>query len=410
MSKFRIAMLSIHSCPLGQLGTRDTGGMNVYVRELSRELGRLGHRVDVYTRAHDPRDTQTESPYKNVRLIHLRAGRVEDMGKMAQLSHLQEFTRNMAEFNAEDGARYDLLHSHYWLSGLAGRQFGEVWDVPQVVMLHTLGAVKNTLPVGDMEPDIRLNAERGVIRAATRIVAATAGEKNILANFYGARPEQVSIVPCGVNTELFQPVDRLEARRSLGLEAGESIVLSVGRIEPLKGLDRLIEAFSILARPDKKLLIIGGDEYSGTEISRLKELAAQLGVGEKVIFKGTVKQDILPFYYAAADVTAVASYYESFCLIILESLACGTPVVSTNVGVAGQVIVNGQNGKVVADNEPAKLAGALAEVITTFQVTQGQASIRASVAGYAWPAIARQIVEVYESALARVPVLRAQRV
>jgi D-inositol-3-phosphate glycosyltransferase len=396
MNNLRIAMLSIHSCPLGQLGTRDTGGMNVYVRELSRELGKLGFNIDIFTRAHDPRDPQMETPFENVRLIHIKAGRVEDMGKMAQLSHLQEFARNMAEFNAGDGARYDIIHSHYWLSGLAGRQFAEAWGIPQVVMLHTLGAIKNMFPVGDKEPEIRLNAERGVMRSAQRIVTATADEKQQLAGLYGAPLEKIDVVPCGVNTCLFRPLDRLAARKALGFEAEEKVVLSVGRIEPLKGLDRLVEAFALLPYKYKKLVVIGGDEHSGEEVARLRALAGELGVGDRVILPGTVKQERLPEYYSAADVTAVGSYYESFCLIILESLSCGTPVVSTAVGVAPGVIRSGENGLVVAGNEPVALSEAMSRVLSR---GWDAGRIRSSSAGYAWPSVARQISSVYASVL-----------
>ena len=151
--KLHLAMLSLHSCPLGQLGTRDTGGMNVYVRELSRELGLMGHRVDIFTRAHDIRDAQVEWPSPGVRLVHIRAGRVEDMGKLAQYEQLQNFAANMEEFTSRDGARYDLVHSHYWLSGVVGRRFAAGWGVPHALMFHTIGAVKNSLPVGEREPD-----------------------------------------------------------------------------------------------------------------------------------------------------------------------------------------------------------------------------------------------------------------
>jgi D-inositol-3-phosphate glycosyltransferase len=405
MSNLRIAMLSVHSCPLGQLGTRDTGGMNVYVRELSRELGALGHRVDIYTRAHDPRDAQMESPYENVRLIHIQAGRVEDMGKMAQLSHLQEFTRNMSDFIASDGATYDVIHSHYWLSGLAGRQFGEAWGVPQVTMFHTLGAIKNSLPVGEKESGIRLNAEHGVVRASRRIVAATGREKTQLINSYGARADRISVVPCGVNIGVFQPMDRQAARRALGLGTDDKVILSVGRIEPLKGLDRLIEGFSRLRLPGLKLIIIGGDEFSEKELARLKTLAGDLGVGGKVAFPGTVKQDRLPLYYSAANVSVVASYYESFCLIILESLACGTPVVSTDVGVASQVIVEGVNGAVVAGGEAAALARGIEQIIMNPRSVSGPILISASAAGYSWQAVAARIAGVYKSAITPAPVL-----
>ncbi len=397
MPRLKIAMLSIHSCPLGQLGSRDTGGMNVYVRELARHLGALGHQVDIFTRAHDPRDAVVEQPYPGVRLIHIRAGRVEDMGKMAQLEHLAEFAANMAAFAAADGAVYDLVHSHYWLSGLVGQRFAAARGVPHVVMFHTLGAIKNSLPVGEVEPEVRLAVERDIARACWRIVAATPGEMQQLEHHYGVPSARVSVVPCGVNAELFQPFDRFEARRRLGLSAQDDIILSVGRIEPLKGLDRLIEAVAMIRRPNLKLLILGGDEHSEPEVARLRVLAGELGVADRVTFPGTVKQDVLPLYYSAASVTAVASYYESFCLVILESLACGTPVVSTDVGVAPMAIRDGVNGSVVYGNEASGLARGLEKTLAS--ALQRADAIRASALPYSWPIIAGRIAAVYQAAL-----------
>ena len=397
-SSLNIAMFSIHSCPLGQLGTRDTGGMNVYVRELSSELGKLGHSVDIYTRAHDPSDAQVDSPCENVRVIHIQAGPVEDMGKMAQYSHLPNFILNMEAFSQGDGKRYDLVHSHYWLSGSVGLRFASQWGVPHVVMFHTLGAIKNRLPVGESESAIRLNAEKELVDGSSRIITATGPEKNDLMHIYGAQADKIRVVSCGVNTGLFQPQDRAGARRALGLGSGK-IILSVGRIEALKGIDNLIRSIRILrAKTDAKLLVIGGDEHYQAEVTRLKEMTRGLGIAASVEFLGTVAQTRLPLYYSAADVSVVASYYESFCLVILESLACGTPVVSTSVGVAPSVIRDGVNGYLVNDNSPENLAGGLAAALRSGKMSREQ--IRQSALEYDWASIARQVEGEYHSLLA----------
>lgn len=393
-------MFSIHSCPLGQLGSRDTGGMNVYVRELARQLGHMGYRVDIFTRAHDPRDAQMECPSPGVRLIHIRAGAIEDMGKMAQYEHLADFTDNMAAFLGHDGARYDLVHSHYWLSGVAGGRFARQWGVPHLIMFHTLGAIKNRLPVGEIEPQVRLEAEEELINSCQRIITATDREKSDLARLYDSSPDKVSVIPCGVNMELFQPRDRVAARRELGIDLDDKVVLAIGRIEPLKGLDRLIGAMSFLKHwPRLRLLVVGGDENSRPEVERLKALAGESGVS--VEFLGTMPQKRLPLYYSAADVLVVASYYESFCLVVLESLACGTPVVSTAVGIAPSVVRQGENGYLVADNTPEKLAEGIDSLFASeaSDETCSQA-IRDSVAGYGWPAVARLVAREYESVLA----------
>ncbi len=388
-----IALFSIHSCPLGQLGTRDTGGMNVYVRELSRELGKMGHHVDIYTRAHDTRDSEVDFPSDNVRVIHIQAGPIEDMGKMAQFSHLPNFILNMEAFSQRDGAKYDLVHSHYWLSGSVGMRFASQWKVPHAVMFHTLGAVKNRLPVGNVESCLRLEAERELVEKSRLIISATETEKSELIRLYGALEERIKIVPCGVNADIFHPIDKIEARTALGLGNGK-IILFVGRIEALKGIDNLVRAMGLLKAPgDVRLLVIGGDEHSRTEVERLKDLNIEMGSSRSIEFLGTVEQMKLPFYYSAADVSVVASYYESFCLVILESLACGTPVVSSPVGVAPAVIREGENGFLAADNTPESLAAGLDAVLDACELNKN--TVRQTAERFDWKSIARQIGSQY---------------
>jgi D-inositol-3-phosphate glycosyltransferase len=389
---------------MGQLGSKDTGGMNVYVRELSRRLGEIGHRIDIYTRAHDPRDAKVEWPFPNVRLIHIQAGALEDMGKMSQYSHLPDFIQNMMDFITGDGAQYDLVHSHYWLSGEVGQYFAQLWHVPHWIMFHTLGAVKAGLPVGDPESEVRLLAETKLVYNCERIITATLREKNDLARMYQASLNKVSVIPCGVNLERFQPLDSSLARHELGLNINDELIVFVGRIEPLKGIDRLIQAIGLLKHHNGiRLLVIGGDEHSRPEVERLKKLANNIGVEDRISFLGAVLQEKLSLYYNAADVSVVASYYESFCLVILESLACGTPVVSTNVGIAPGVIVPGINGYISDNNAPEKLAAHLEMVLGTGMKDAVKINtIRASVVDFDWKAIARMVALEYERLLNRV--------
>jgi len=388
-------MICFHSCPQGQLGTRDVGGMNVYVRALARGLSELMCKVDVYTRAHNQSHPSVENMYENVRLIHIGAGPIEDLDKTAMYSHMAEFEKGMASFTSVDGAHYDLIHSHYWLSGLVGQHLSDTWGVPQVVTFHTIGAIKNSLPIGEREPEIRLVAERDIARACRRLIATTENEKSWLTHVCGVGTETVSVVPCGIDLGLFRPVDKLAARKALGLAAGDKIVIAVGRIEPQKGLGRLIECFSLLTRPDLRLLIIGGDIAHQAEVEGLKSLAAGLGVGGRVEFLGNVSQEDLATYYSAADVTVVASYYESFCLVILESLACGTPVVSTRVGIAPTVL-SGTNGCVADDGTPRDLAQAITQVIDGHHGLEAIRVRRATAANYDWSVIAKQVTGVYK--------------
>lgn len=395
--QLKIAMLSVHSCPVGKLGSKDTGGMSVYIRELSRELGKRGHLVDIYTRAHDPAEAQIVKLSENARVIHLQAGEVEPIDKLAVYCHLEDFACSLEDFRASNGLRYDLIHSHYWLSGWVGRRIQRWWDVPHVIMFHTLGAIKNAIGVGEHEPALRIMAERELARDCQRIIAATAKGKEELVSYYGASPEKISVIPCGVNLELFRHIDKEAARRSLGLN-GHNILLFVGRIDPLKGIDRLLMALPRLdIRQNLKLLVIGGDEDSKPEVERLQRLSRSLHIQDSVTFAGIVEQKELPVYYSAADVCVIPSYFESFGLVALESLACGTPIVATKVGCIESVVRQNQNGHMVEDNAPLRLADGIDTLLS--YSTKSADSIRASVSRYSWSIIAKTIIPEYRSVL-----------
>ncbi len=392
-SQLRIAMLSAHSCPVGNLGAKDTGGMSVYIRELARELGEQGHSVDVYTRVHDPKDPQIVNLGQNARLIHLRAGKDEEIHKLAVYSYLPDFACNLENFRKHNGLRYDLVFSHYWLSAWVGKYLQQWWHVPHITMFHTLGAVKNTIGIGEDEPELRIETERDLAQNCHHIIAPTEKEKEELVLHYGVSPERIGVVPCGVNLEQFKPVDKERSKQQLGF-ADDKIILFVGRIEPLKGIDQLIKAIPYL--PDTKglrLVVIGGDEHSQHEIKRLQRLSRDLHIEGSVTFLGLIKHEQMPYFYSAADACVVPSYYESFGLVALESLACGTPVVATDVGNLKSVIRQGETGYVVTDNTPRRLADKIALLLSKPSPDmESILSIRASVSRFSWPNIAEAII------------------
>ncbi len=400
-SQLRIAMLSVHSCPVGNLGAKDTGGMSVYIRELARELGRQGHLLDIYTRVHDPQDPQIINLGENARLIHLTAGGDEALSRLAVYPYLPEFTGNLEDFCRRNGLHYDLIFSHYWLSGCVGRYLQQLWQVPHIIMFHTLGAVKNAIGIGRQEPEIRVATERELTRSCHRVIASTEREKGNLIRYYGAPPERIGVVPCGVNLERFKPVAKGAARRQLGFNDGK-IILFVGRIEPLKGIDRLLAAISYLPKiRGLRVVIIGGDGNSQQEIAELQGLSAKLGIPDLVTFLGPVGQEQLPYFYSAADVCVVPSYYESFGLVALESLACGTPVVASDVGDLKNIIIPGETGYVVAGNNPRHLAEKIALILAkTDGETISAPSLRASVARFNWSSIAALVLEEFNLVLA----------
>lgn len=398
--KLKIAMLCVHSCPLGQLGGKDTGGMNVYIRELAHELGRRGHMVDIYTRAHDPKDNQVVKLSQNTRLIHLKAGEIEDMPKLVHYSYLSDFAYSLERFRRRNKLQYDLVHSHYWLSGQVGKWLGEWWSVPYIIMFHTLGMVKNRLEIGEVETELRIETEKELVRNYQRIIVATEKEKEDLIHYYQAFPETISVIPCGVNLELFQRIDKEIARQELGL-ADTNIILFVGRIEQLKGIDKLLTAMTYLKKwSGLRLLVIGGDDHSQVELGKLKILSQDLGIQDSVSFLGSIPQTELPLFYSAADICVIPSYYESFGLVGLESLACGTPVVTTDVGGASSFIRQGETGYMIDDNAPSHLAEKIDLLLSTSKTgTEYASSVRASVSEFNWSNIAEAIISEYRTVL-----------
>lgn len=390
--QLRIAMLSAHSCPVGTLGAKDTGGMSVYIVEMARQLGKQGHIVDAYTRVHDPNDPQIIELGENARLIHIKAGEDTDIHKLAVYPHLPDFACNLEAFREDNGLDYDLVFSHYWLSAWVGQYLERWWGVPHITMFHTLGAVKNTVGFGEDEPELRIETEKELARSC-RIIAPTEKEKQNLIQYYGASPERISVVPCGVNLGLFRPLDKAVARRELGL-GDDKTLLFVGRIEPLKGISQLLKALPhVQDGQETKLVIIGGDDNSRQEVAELQGLSEDLGIQHLVTFNGLVKQEQMSYYYSAADVCVIPSYYESFCLVALESLACGTPVVATDVGDLRRIIRPGETGYVVDNNDPVNLAQKITLLLSRSSSDLETAlSIRASVIGFDWSNIAELLV------------------
>jgi len=398
--QLKIAMLSVHSCPLGKLGGENIGGMSVYIRELCRELGRRGHLVDVYTRAHEPIHDQIVELGKNAWLIHLKAGQEEEIEKLAIYPHLADFACEVENFRKHNGLHYDLIHSHYWLSGWVGRRIQQWWNIPHITMLHTQGAVKNAIGIGKSEPDLRINSEKALAKDCQLIIAPTEREKEYFIHYYDVSPEKISVIPCGVNLDLFRSVEKEIARSRLGLDS-DGIILFVGRIVALKGIDKLLMAMPYLENGQRlQLLVIGGDEGCSDEVERLKSLSKILQIHDSVAFLGLVKQERLPLFYSAADLCVVPSYYESFGLVALESLACGTPVVATRVGGMENVIRQGETGYVVIDNAPDRLADKIALLLSMpKKKREVTSSIRESVTQFSWSNIADAIVNEYRAVL-----------
>lgn len=396
---YRIAILSYHTSPSAPLGGRETGGLNVYVRELARELAERGHKVDVFTRRVDA-DAPETVPLADgpARLIHIDAGPAEYVAKDALPAHLEDFEEGVVGFARREQVEYDVLHSHYWMSGVAGEKLKARWGVPHVAMFHTLAEAKSSSRAGEREPAQRVEAERLIARQADRIVVAGQDERQILVRSYGASAERIAVVPCGVNLDLFQPIEKQEARRRLGLEDDDRILLFVGRIEPLKGVDILLGAAAqVEAESDCFVLVIGGDSSTPDgEMAHLRDLASELGIAERVKFLGAVEHERLPMFYSAADVCVVPSFYESFGLVALESMACGTPVVASRVGGLAGFVRDGETGYLIPWRCPEPFAERIELLLENEDLRRafGQSS-REAVERYRWGNVAEAVIALY---------------
>ena len=407
----RIAVLSVHTSPLDQPGTGDAGGMNVSIVEIAKRMAAAGIEVEIFTRA-----TRSELPPRveiapGVLVRHVTAGPYEGLAKEDLPGQLCAFTSGVLRVEAQnEPGYYDLVHSHYWLSGQVGWRAQERWGVPFVHSAHTLAKVKNAfLAENDIpEPGSRVVGEAQVVAVADRLVANTADEAGELVTLYQADPTRVVTVHPGVDLDVFQPADARPARSTLGLPADAIVLLFVGRIQPLKAPDLLLRAAARMLEADPELrsrlviAIVGGPSGSGlASPEHLHKLAADLGICDLVRFEAPVPQHELADWYRAATVTVVPSYSESFGLVALESQACGTPVVAAAVGGLRTAVADGISGILVDGHDPSDYAQVLGRVIVEPRLWArlsrgaGEHAVR-----FGWSASAAAMLDVYEEAIA----------
>ena len=395
----RVAMLSMHTSPLAPLGGRETGGMNVYVRAVSAALARRGVRVDVFTRRADPAPPEVEPMAPGVRLVHVPAGPAARVEKEEMAGYADDFADGVLAFAAREGARPDLVHSHYWLSAVAGRRLAREWDAPHAAMFHTLAGVKLAVGYSEREPAARVEAERALVHAVDRVVVATDHERRMLGELHGVPSGRVAVIPPGLDRERFHPRDRAAARAELGIDASARIVLAAGRIERPKGLDVLIEAIGAMRdREGVRLLVIGGDERAAAEVARLRGIAADAGVADRVRFVGAVRHGRIATYYSAADVVVMPSSYESFGLVAAEAMACGVPVVASRVGGLASTVADGRTGYLIPWRAPELFAAKL-DLLLADEALRRRLGANAAEAMrvYDWDAVAAQLDDLYAS-------------
>lgn len=402
-----IAMLSVHTSPLARPGyTKDAGGMNVYIRELARELGQRGLSVDIFTRWTNNLTPRIVQISPRARVIHVKAGPIAHVHKDALYEHLPAFVERVEQFRRAEGIGYDLLHSHYWLSGVAAARLAAQWGVPHITMFHTLGHLKLLAHPDEPESPLRLHMEQRIAQQADGIIAATADERAQLLRHYGATSGQLRVIPCGIDLSLFAPRDAARARAAFGLDPRRPLLLFAGRLDPFKGADILLRAAELM-QEDAQIALAGGQLEEDADLERLRQLARELGIEQRVHFLGAQPRHVMPALYSAADVTVVPSYHESFGLVAVESLACGTPVVATRAGGLTTVVRHGETGYLVP-----RCPGFFAERLDlllrdhALRRRMGRAA-RPSVRQFSWANIAGHVHEVYEDlvgALEELPV------
>ncbi|MET7283457.1 D-inositol-3-phosphate glycosyltransferase [Kribbella sp. NPDC005582] len=405
----RVAMISLHTSPLDQPGTGDAGGMNVYVVELSKQLAELGTEVDIFTRATTSAVPPRVELMPGVMVRNVAAGPYEGLTKNELPAQLCTFARAVLRAEAiHEPGWYDVIHSHYWLSGQVGLLARDRWAVPLVHTMHTMAKVKNaSLAEGDVpEPAARLIGEEQVVESADRLLANTPDEAQELITLYGAQPAKVGVVNPGVDLEVFAPGDQLAARRAVGVPEDAVVLAFVGRIQPLKAPDLLIRAAARMLSRDPSLrsrlvvAIIGGPSGNGMEHPEAHaELARALGVDDVTRFVKPMERSGLADWYRAASVVCVPSYSESFGLVALEAQACGTPVVAAAVGGLTTAVVNGQTGLLVDGHGADDFADALARIATDphTRETMSRAAVKHA-QGFGWELTARKTLAAYRTA------------
>lgn len=402
----RIALISDHASPLAAAGGVDSGGQNVYVAEIARSLARLGHSVDVFTRRDSPELAPIVDLDAGARVVHVPAGPAEFVRKERLLPLMEDFCRFVRKFCEENGG-YDIVHANFFMSGLVAAELKRALGMPFVMTFHALGLVRR-LHQGDADefPPERIEIERELINAADAIIAECPQDLEDLVTLYAADRRGIAVIPCGFEPKQFWPVERRFARKMLGFEPDDSLVLHLGRLVPRKGADNVIRGLARLAdthgiRP--RLVIVGGnsdvpDPAATPEIARLRRIAASEGVADRVVFTGRRSREVLKLYYSAADAFITTPWYEPFGITPVEAMACGTPVVGSNVGGIKFSVVDNETGFLVPPKEPDALAEQMARLCRDRRLGKrlGGGAARRAKSLFTWQAVVQSIAALYD--------------
>jgi len=406
----RVAIITVHECPLASSEGKERGGINVYTFELSKALSRLGWQVDAYTRVQDDVNPRVVIVNDNFRVIHIESGAHTPLSKKEILATIPEFTQNVAGYIRQNNLTYDVLHGHYYLSGMVGKALNEMQltEMPLIMTFHTLGLMKQLVARSKDtdDPPERIMLERDLVSYATNLITSSETGMEYLAALYDAPENKIITIPPGVDTKVFRPIPSTLAKKHINADTHHKIILAVGRIDPVKGFDVLLVSLKMLLRKypgysDRLCLwIVGGDvgqnqnEWS-RELKKLDHLRKTLHLSATVKFVATQPQEELPYYYSAADVLVMPSHYESFGMVALEAIACGTQVIATDVTGISPILKELPQGHIVSANNPLALSEQIRHVLEGTHHPQASTE---TIRMFDWDVIAERISKVYTAA------------
>ncbi len=393
----KIAVLAIHACPLNNTGDKHAGGMNIYIKSLYKELSNYQCSIDIFTKSHELHSAGIIQISPFLRVIHV-SGIPENIEKNTSFEYLSNIEKSIEDFVSNHDITYDIMHSHYWLSGSAGLSLSKKWKIPHVATFHTLAQKKIIARVGEHETAERLMVESIIADQSDSIIISTQDEADAIKNIYNISSNKINVIPGGVDLSLFKPKDKFKSKKQLSL-TGEKVILAVARLEPLKGLDILISAIYKLENHSGITLLIAGDYLNNKiEFERLQTIISTLNLTENVKFLGNIAHDKMPLYMSAADILVMPSYYESFGLAALEAMACGTPVITSRNSGAKTFITQGTSGYLIPWNCPDPYSERLDILLKNpiLRATMGhQATIQAN--KMSWDTAAAKINLVYNT-------------
>ncbi len=410
-SRQSIALISEHGDPAAEVGREEAGGQNVYVRKVGEALARVGWQVDMFTRKTRPEDETIVQHAPHCRTIRLKAGPEKFIPRDELFVYMPEFVKSFLKFQAKDGGNYPLIHTNYWMSGWVGLQLQQISNIQLLHTYHSLGAVKYQNLEKPAIARTRLKTERDLLEQASCIVATSPQEEEHLRSLVSPKGF-IKVIPCGTDVETFKVMPQADARAALGIGQDEKVVLYVGRFDRRKGIETLVRAFAELfqksdekLQPQLKLMIVGGAQEGQSddlERSRIIALTKELGVYDRTMFAGQVGHDRLAWCYTAADVCMIPSHYEPFGLVAIEAMACGTPVIASNVGGLRFTVVPEETGLLVSPQDVSAFANAMDRVLRSplwSNEVRSKAVSRVQ-QNFSWTGVAAQLSDLYRSQLA----------